>query len=791
MHRFCHLAWVSAVLTSLVLVVGGLVPAHVCFGDQLGELTRSIAGRPCRASSGLFDPESNRDSHHPQPGQRLIVADLQGPGEVRHLWFTVASRDRRYPRTLVLRVYYDGADTPSVETPIGDFFAAGNGMRANVSTKPIEVSSYGRALNSYWRMPFRERCRIEVHNQGSQTMCVYFQCDWLKLESLPADVYYFHARYRQEYPAKPFSWYTVFQGKGEGHYVGTVFSSQNNLRSWFGEADDRFYVDGEEIPSLIGTGTEDYFNDAWNLRLTSGQRVGTTICEPKGDERRITAYRWHIDDPVPFRKSLKLEIERRSYISVTHPETGKRKSYDFRYRPDDWSSVAFWYQKGVAEAMWAFPPAEQRLQPEVWVEPAWAIDKVRTSPGMKPQRLYNRTCNLKRYFYMRNDEVGSWVEFPLAIPERGRYAVSMFPNLYKQHGVWKVVLRGSDDQTVLDPGLDFWDYRLPRRENWPENYEHGTTIEKKMGVHHLEAGDYWVRFECTGANPLTRHPESGEFGKGRSIGLDAICFRRLRIEHPYKWMQDYLKQEEALFAQYDRQASATVTALAEAVEAFRGDHGQYPRGLDQLVGTPHWTAPRIPLDPWRQRYRYRCPGVVHPWAFDVWTVHGRSRRPSAWIGNWQNPFSVANEAKGLVFEGEDLRAVRVSNGVRATRQKVASYGNAPISGKASLFIRLNRPGDWAEIALPANVPAGRYQAHLLSVTSWDYGICEWSLTGTPLGKPFDGHTPTIGMKVLPPTIVELGGSPTMLRVEAVGRSDHATGHFAGLDAIVLRPLRKD
>ncbi|OHB66392.1 MAG: hypothetical protein A2V70_17570 [Planctomycetes bacterium RBG_13_63_9] len=757
-------------------------------GDVLGDLTRPIPGRPQRASSGEFDPESNRDSHHPQPGQRLVIADLDGPGEIRHMWFTIASLDRRYPRTLVLRIYYDHSTVPSVESPIGDFFAAGNGMRANVSTTPIEVSSYGRALNSYWRMPFKKHCRIEVHNQGTETMCVYFQGDWLKLDSLPDDVCYFHARYRQEYPAKPFSWYTVFEGKGEGHYVGTVFSSQNNVRSWFGEADDRFYVDGEEIPSLIGTGTEDYFNDAWNLRLTSNKRVGTTICEPKGDERRITAYRWHIDDPVPFKKSLKVEIERRSFINVTDPATGKRISYDFKYRPDYWSSVAFWYQKGIAEPLWEFASVEERVMPEVWIEPTWTVEKARTSPGMKPERRSNRTCNLKQFFYMRNDKVGSWVEFPLTIAERGRYAASVFANLYKHHGVWKITLRGPDGETILDPGLDFWDDRVPRNEDWPENFEHGTTTEIKLGVHHIEPGDYRLRFECVGANPLTRHPETGEFSQGMSIGLDAICFRRLPIEDPYQWMQDYLANEKALFAEFDKHATDTVAALAKAIETFRQEEGKYPQTLDELVGTKFWSPERIPLDPWHQHYRYRAPGVVRPWAFDVWSVHGASRDPDEWIGNWNSPLRLANEAAGTVFEGESLKVVRATDGVSTSRQRLSSYGNAPISGRSQLFIGLKKAGDWAEIELPASVPAGRYRVYLFAATSWDYGICQWSLAGTPLGEPFDAQTPTLAMKALPPAIVQLTTKPNVLRVEATGKSEYSTSYCAGLDAIVLVPV---
>ncbi|MBN1909025.1 MAG: DUF2961 domain-containing protein [Pirellulales bacterium] len=781
----------SVVLLPLLALIAGVTPS-VGRADQMGELTQPIPGRPHRASSGLFDPESNRDPHHAEPGQRLIIADLDGPGEIRHLWFTLASRDRRYPRNVMLRIYYDGSKVPSVETPIGDFFAAGNGMKACVRTKPIEVSSFGRALNCYWRMPFRKHCRIEVHNQSSQRTTVYFHGDWLKLDSLPEDTYYFHARYRQEYPAKPFSWYTVFEGKGEGHYVGTVFSSQNNLMSWFGEADDRFYVDGEEIPSIIGTGTEDYFNDAWNLRITSGARVGTTICEPKGLQRRITAYRWHIDDPIPFKKSLKFEIERRSFAVATDPKTGRRYSWDFKYRPDYWSSVAFWYQKGVAEPLWHIPPAKDRLLPEIWVEPTYNIDKIRTSPGLRPLQRSNRTCNLKRFTYVRNDKPGAWIEMPVTIPTKGRYAITLIPNLYKEHGVWKITLRGPGGERVLDPGFDFWDYRVSHIEDWPENFEHGTTLETKLGVQHLDAGEYTLRFECIGANPATRHPETGEFGKGFSIGLDAISFRRLPIEYPYAWMQDYLAKEKKLFDSFDREAKSTLAALDQGIQRYQKEHGRYPDNLNKLVAAGTMPGPRIPLDPWHQYYCYRVPGVIRPWSFDVYTVHGDSREPRNWFGNWKNPFRVADLAReigGIAFEGEDLKPMLATEGVRPYRQRISSWGEAPLSGQRSLLVPLKQPGDAVEIALPASLPEGTYDVYLYLPCSWNYGISQWSLGGQDLGKPYNAHRPTIGMRSLAAKNVRVEKGST-LRVESVGKDEYATGYYAGLDGIIFRPVDK-
>jgi hypothetical protein len=231
-------------------------------------------------------------------------------------------------------------------------------MRANVSTIPIEVTSYGRALNSYWRMPFRERARVELWNQSSSRMTVYCQVNWVQAPALPPDTLYFHARYHQEFPVKPFSPYTIFQGEGEGQYVGTVLSSQSSFGVWFGESDDRFYIDGEPVPSLVGTGTEDYFTDAWNLRLFSNPNAGVTLCEPQSVDCRLTAYRWHFHPPVIFRKSLKVEIERRSFLDERDPRTGARKLHDFKFRPDFFSSVAFGISRG-----WPGPSASYRRSP--------------------------------------------------------------------------------------------------------------------------------------------------------------------------------------------------------------------------------------------------------------------------------------------------------------------------------------------------------------------------------------------------------------------------------------------
>ncbi len=619
----------------------------------LSEITRSIDARRLRASGGLFDPESNRDARPIAPGETLTLAELDGPGEIRHIWFTIGALDRRFTRSLVLRFYWDDSDVPSVEAPIGDFFAAGNGMRVNVSSLPIEVTSYGRAFNSYWRMPFHKKARLTLTNESDQRVSsCYYYIDWLAFDSLPDDALYFHARYRQEFPVEPFSPYTVAEIQGQGHYVGTVLSIHSSMGSWLGESDDRFYIDGEEIPSIVGTGMEDYFTDAWNHRLFTNLRAGLSIYEPKGLDQRVTAYRWHIADPITFTSSLKMEMERRSYAAIMDPETGEDVTWDFKYRPDVFSSVAFWYAARPAERFWDFAPISERLNPEVVVETTLMLDELQASPGIRLSQKYTRTTNAaggdarKAMTYVENDEIGAWLEVPAQVEEAGDYSISVYQMLFRDYGTWRVTMKGPDFDELLDPAMDFYDPYVIQTFNMPENYLYGTWYENKVGIYSLEPGSYTIRFECVGANPLARvrgvaytqagrrYLEDSPGAPGLNMALDAISLRKLPWENSWDWMQDYLVREERLFAERVESAAATVQRLAEAIEAFKEDTGEYPASLEELEGR-EGLARSIPLDPWGQHYRYRVPGANNAEGFDLWSVHGNERDPRVWIGNWR------------------------------------------------------------------------------------------------------------------------------------------------------------
>ncbi len=777
------------ILCLVILLIIGAAPAAA--SDPLAEVTRSIEGRTRRASSGLFDPESNRDAYHIGPGETVILTTLEGPGEIRHMWFTIAGRDRRYPRTLVMRIYWDGADVPSVETPMGDFFAAGNGMRANVNTVPMQVTSYGRALNCYWRMPFRKEARIEMANEGQNRLTVYWQFDWMQLPRAAADMLYFHARYRQEFPAKPFSPYVIFDGEGEGHYVGTVFSIQCSYGSWFGESDDRFYVDGETEPSIVGTGCEDFFNDAWNLRLFANANTGVTIKEPNGEDCRFTAYRWHLCAPVTFRRSLKVDIERRSYALVTNPETGERKLYDFKYRPDFCSSVAFWYQKTIARPFDRFPPVQKRINPEIFLETSEMAPQIKTSPGVTARNHSNRVCNLKRGLYVDNTAVGGWFEVPCHVEEEARYSISIFQCLYRTGGIWKVTLKGSSGEILLDRAMDFYDPYLAWKENRPENFLYGTWFEKKIGIHKLTPGDYVFRFECVGSNPLARAEDSDQ--PGLNCRLDGISLRKFPWDDLYGEIQRYLVEEAKRSAEMIRGAKQTVVGLDAAIKRFRQDTGGYPENLGELLTRPqripaargNWPyVAEIPADPWGQAYRYEHPGKFNADLFDVYSVHGDSRDPAGWIGNWPSPFRIRG-----ALEGEELQIMAKSEDVSVTKQQVGVASFPPLSQGRLLFVRLRGKGDFIELAIPPSVKPGKYILKIRLVTSWDYGVVRVKFNDVLLGQSVDTYSPKIDTKWIVLGNVAVRPTDNVLRLEAVGRNPASAGHYAGIDVVMLVPIR--
>jgi hypothetical protein len=315
--------------------------AQLSPGNPLAGLEKLKDFEAMRASSSAPDWRNGNDDWRPiEPGGTLTLADLKGPGMITHFWNTIAHQAPFYSRLMTLRIYWDGEKNPSVECPIGDFFGIGHGLDKSFVSLPIKVSSDGRGRNCYWPMPFRKSARITVTNESDKRCdAFYYYLDWQQYKSLPKDTAYFHAMYRQEYPCVMGRNYLIADLVGRGHYVGTVQSVVNMSSGWYGEGDDFFFIDGEAEPRLRGTGTEDYFCDGWGFRQQDGPFYGAPLWEGYAPGNRGSVYRFHIPDPVPFKKSLRVEIEHKG--SQEFPD---KTGSGFIERDDLMSSVAFWYQ---------------------------------------------------------------------------------------------------------------------------------------------------------------------------------------------------------------------------------------------------------------------------------------------------------------------------------------------------------------------------------------------------------------------------------------------------------------
>jgi Protein of unknown function (DUF2961) len=317
-----------------------------------------------------FDRSGGNTDYRAIPsGQTLTVLDVDGPGTLTHIWFTLASREYCHLKKLVLRMYWDKEATPSVETPLGDFFGLGLGDYYTWESELLSVANR-HALNSFFPMLFQKHALITVTNEGREMVeAFYSNLDYRAYSKpLPQDTLYFHAQYRQAQPNHGWTvdWkdngdpkvedvknldgkdnYVWMEATGRGHYVGVTMSVLQNQDFWFGEGDDMFFIDGEKLPSITGTGTEDYFLGAYDFgdRPSSYRLYGAPV---KGEERaggRYSVYRFHLDSPITFSKSLRATIE--------HGHAN--------HRSDNFYSVAYWYQTEPHAAFPPLPPVDQRI----------------------------------------------------------------------------------------------------------------------------------------------------------------------------------------------------------------------------------------------------------------------------------------------------------------------------------------------------------------------------------------------------------------------------------------------
>ena len=466
-------------------------------GNPLNGLEKLKDFQAMRASSSDANwKDGNNDARPIAPGGTLTIAELKGPGMITHIWCTIAHDAPYYSRLLTLRIYWDTETQPSVECPIGDFFGVGHGVDKSFVSIPLRVSSDGRGRNCYWPMPFRKSARLTVTNESDKKCnAFYYYVDWQQHPQLAADAAYFHAMYRQEYPCTMGKNYLLADIQGCGHYVGTIQSVYLMSGGWYGEGDDFFFIDGEAEPRLRGTGTEDYFRDGWGFRQQDGPFYGTPLWEGYEAGNRSTAYRFHIPDPIPFRKSLRVEIEHKG--SQTFPDGAVD---GFIERDDLMSSVALWYQTEPHKPWAALPPGQSRLPfQEFNALVGWqAVPSARHSEHpIQPQELAGITTDNKQLFFTPGDAKG-WVELSFKT-EREQSAELWGKFVHApDYGTYRVSLDG------VELGVaDLYAMSIaPSSVRW--------------GLRNLPAGEHSLRFDCVGKNPSS---------KGFYLGFDSLAVR--------------------------------------------------------------------------------------------------------------------------------------------------------------------------------------------------------------------------------------------------------------------------
>ena len=576
-------AYVRAYMNDAGWIESGPAPAHP---DGLAaERVRAWlnptapppAGRNHRVSSNQQPAwhTENLDMTWLLPGQVLALPVFEGPGVITHMWFTSHAGWVGELNALVLRIYWDGATEPGVEVPLADFFAVGQGRPASVESIPVQVSPTG-SLSCCWRMPFARSARIEIVNDNpDRSTGLYWQVDWVAVERLPENTPRFHARYRQEYPARAGRDYRVADLEGTGDYIGTVLSVTLAQDGWFGEGDDFFSIDGEQVPSLQGTGSEDYFNDAWGFRARTGPWFGQPRWQ--GDEAGDSgvAYRWHWPDAVHFERALRFDLEHK----------GNREEDTegfFLERPDFFSSVAFWYQAGAPKGWEPLPPWPARRMPWETHHFVRAFRQARASGGAKPRVETTGFFGARPVLGWSPRGKGDTLTVPFTLATAGRRAVRLTAGRGPEGGRYQVALDSCPWQTIDLHGAE------------------PAEADLLLGTHNLDAGEHRIRFKpAPDAKPAPLTVEML-----RTLPLPPEARREVKTHH------------EAHFVRL---------AIGRAVYAYRLAYDRLPASLDELVRSGI-LPDRFLQDENRRPLRSRVEG-------DAFVVE--SDGPEPWTHRWR------------------------------------------------------------------------------------------------------------------------------------------------------------
>jgi hypothetical protein len=433
-------------------------------------------------------------------GKTVTLMDVDGPGVIQHIWMVEGLR-----RDHVLRFYWDGEETPSIEVPAPDFFAVGHETFAPVNSLAVVVNP-SNALNCYWPMPFRRHARITISNEGKNDLRLLAYQITYQLAEVPENAAHFHAQWRRA-SAKEQNPYVIVDGiRGKGRYVGTFLAWTQLEKGWWGEGEIKFYLDGDrEFPTICGTGTEDYFCGSYGFpKPYSTAYVGTTLPSGQDDEvpNHWSLYRWHIPDPICFEDDLRVTIQALGWYN-----TGRYKLME-----DDIASVAYWYQTEPHAAFPALPPVESRRPLHTMldvkgggIEGESLAVKAKTAGEVTVQDVSGLAGHWSqgKHLWWRGAKPGETLTLGFPVRDEGAYRVFARLTKARDYGVVQLALNGKP----VAESVDLYS---------PDPVAGG---ELELGEHALRSGEHRLEVKVIGANTQAI--------PGHMFGIDYLRLERV------------------------------------------------------------------------------------------------------------------------------------------------------------------------------------------------------------------------------------------------------------------------
>lgn len=485
--------WTALLLAEVLIPLTAL--AQVPSEGPLGDLYHTRSGGIAHYSSA-DTTGGNADARAIPPGQTLTIVDHQGAGVVRRWWVTIAPRNNReIQRKLIVRCYWDGETLPSVEVPVSDFFGMGFGEWKDFVSLPLNMTSGG--YNTYWPMPFHRSARITVQNTSDVPVSAfYYNIDIRTYAALPDSALYFHAQYRQTRTRTGVP-VTLLDATGRGHYVGTLLAMQPERGRTlnFLEGDERVFIDDAPKPVVVGTGTEDYFSSGWYFDRGEYSAPYHGVPIKDTEHGRISAYRWHIEDPIPFTRHLLFQIE--------HGGTNDMPNVQY-------ASVAFWYQTHPHAA---FPPLPAELLPLATIslpaiEAESLLARARATGGevrIQDMTTFNGKWGAGAQLWWLFARPGDRLTVPLEAPVAGQFELIGFFTRAPDYGIIRLHVNGKP----LEPLMDGYASRVE------------PTGPVSFGSVQLRKGANELVVELVG-----KDERSEGYANGYLVGIDGFLLRR-------------------------------------------------------------------------------------------------------------------------------------------------------------------------------------------------------------------------------------------------------------------------